>query len=216
MKSPLAKVSTLAQMITLSDPTLSADSRRRVDAIGSHAANLTAMVNKMLTSFAMARGDVALRRESVAIEPLLRQIIETNCSAAELSRVTLRLATPALRFDLDPGLAELAIANILANALKYSPVEAEVTIVAALEDARLVIAVADRGTGIDAEDQATFGAMFARGRAAGAVPGVGLGGYIAKMAMQAHGGDILIRNRQGGGAEVSLLFNASDATETAA
>ena len=206
VKSPLAKISTLTQMVQLSDAILPDETMRRVTSIREQAVNLTGMVNKMLTSMAMARGNIEPQRELIELLPFLRTVIETNCPAGDNGRIDMGAVPANLSFRLDPGLAALAIGNVLTNALKYSPSDTPVSIAARAGTDGLAIEIADSGPGMAAVDRDLFGTMYRRGGSARDVPGAGLGGFIVKMAVQAHGGHVEITSRPGQGTRITMIF----------
>jgi signal transduction histidine kinase len=97
-----------------------------------------------------------------------------------------------------PTLIERAVANLIDNAMKYGEA-ARVKIVH--ETGRVVIVVDDDGPGIPADEQEKVFAPFYRREAARnpAKAGVGLGLSIARTVAREHGGDVTLRNRDGGG-----------------
>jgi signal transduction histidine kinase len=92
------------------------------------------------------------------------------------------------------------IANLLQNALKYSPGDRPVELVVRLEGSRAEIAVSDLGESLSAEDyNDLFRPYFRAEQAAGNKPGVGLGLALVKQIVEAHGGRVWGSPRPGGG-----------------
>ena len=87
--------------------------------------------------------------------------------------------------------------NLLNNAIRYSPQGSTVTFRARFEPDERVVEVEDQGPGIDPEDMRHIFKEFFRSSGAGGAPGMGLGLSIAKMIVDAHNGQILVRNLQG-------------------
>jgi len=99
--------------------------------------------------------------------------------------------------------ADRALDVLLENALRYSPRGSHVT----LASAPGRIEVRDRGPGLTAEDGESIFERFHRGSAGlGGPPGSGLGLAIARELARAWGGDVSMRNREGGGAVATLLL----------
>jgi signal transduction histidine kinase len=95
------------------------------------------------------------------------------------------------------------IRNLLSNAAKYAASGGPIELRARCERGRLRIEVADRGPGVAAQDAAIIFEKFARGRARSAhrAPGAGLGLYVSREIVRAHGaGDLVVRPNPGGGA----------------
>jgi signal transduction histidine kinase len=111
-----------------------------------------------------------------------------------------RVPDPAFQVDCDPSRFELALSNLLDNAVKYSPPGGTVELSAARAGEKTVLSVADEGPGILAEDLPRIFERFYRGRHA-AGPGSGLGLSIVASIVQAHGGRVWAENRPTQGAK---------------
>ncbi|MCY3905253.1 MAG: HAMP domain-containing sensor histidine kinase [Caldilineaceae bacterium] len=97
----------------------------------------------------------------------------------------------------DRASLEIALANLLDNALKYTPSGGTVELAASEEAGRTVLAVSDTGPGIDAADGDRVFERFYRGQGSGAQPGAGLGLAIVKSAAEAHGGRVRLEGDAG-------------------
>jgi signal transduction histidine kinase len=97
--------------------------------------------------------------------------------------------------------------NLVSNAIKYSPEGGTITIVTRHEGTNLVVSVRDQGVGIPDEDQAQLFERFYRGSAEGQeVKGLGLGLYVTRRIVEAHGGEIFVRSKIGQGSEFSFTL----------
>jgi two-component system sensor histidine kinase KdpD len=101
---------------------------------------------------------------------------------------------------------EQVLWNVLQNALKYAPPSSPITITASQQATCLMLRIADRGPGIPASERVRIFEKFYRLPQAqqSGLPGAGLGLAICKGFVEAHGGDISIHDRAGGGALVSI------------
>ncbi len=99
-----------------------------------------------------------------------------------------------------PGTIERAISNLLDNAAKWSPPGAEVEV--DVRDDRVV--VRDHGPGIADEDLPYVFDRFYRARSARGMPGSGLGLAIVRQVAEAHGGDVVAEQAEGGGTRIVL------------
>jgi signal transduction histidine kinase len=106
------------------------------------------------------------------------------------------------------------LANLLDNAAKYSGASREIRVEAGPADrgAAYRIAVLDRGIGVPPEERTKVFARFFRGEAArrAAIPGVGLGLHVAREVVRAHGGDLTVEGRDGGGSAFVVRLPAGD------
>jgi two-component system, OmpR family, sensor histidine kinase KdpD len=103
------------------------------------------------------------------------------------------------------------LANLLDNALKYSPPASPIEIRAHVSNGWLELAVLDRGGGVPPEDLARIFDKFYRVRRPGGVGGTGLGLAICKGIVEAHSGRIRAENRPGGGLVVTLSLRCEPA-----
>jgi signal transduction histidine kinase len=106
--------------------------------------------------------------------------------------------------NADPLLLERIVGNLVSNALKYSPAESPVLIKARTGELEVIISVIDQGVGISAEDIPLIFRRFYRGQQQGEIEGLGLGLFITKMLVQAHGGRIWVSSEQGKGSVFSF------------
>lgn len=105
-----------------------------------------------------------------------------------------------------------AVANLVDNAVKYSPVDSEVCVAAACSDGHVDIAVTDHGIGIPAKDIDRIFERFyrvdrARSRDTG---GTGLGLAIVRHVAGNHGGDVLVQSREGEGSTFTLRLATAE------
>ncbi len=98
----------------------------------------------------------------------------------------------------DPDLLFLAVMNLVSNALKFSAPGKRIELWAVEEDRHAVIEVADNGVGIPPDELPHMWEELARGEAARAVPGSGIGLALVRTIVERHGGDASIRSRLGG------------------
>ncbi len=111
---------------------------------------------------------------------------------------------PAVR--MDSAAIERVLANLLQNAIKYSPPGSPIGISARLTDGELELSVDDEGPGVPAEDRQRIFEPFVRMQTTGS--GEGLGLAISLAIVLAHGGRMHVGDRPGGGARFTVLLPA--------
>ena len=120
------------------------------------------------------------------------------------------LVEPGLQRVLaDPRRLERIFVNLLTNALKYSPSKGEIILELASDPDGVAIVVTDRGIGIAPEDVPHVFERFFRARGARQPEGLGLGLYITRLLVHAHGGRIEVESQLGQGSTFRVVLPAA-------
>jgi signal transduction histidine kinase len=147
------------------------------------------------------------RREAVDLAGLARAVSEGFASRAEQAGLSFTLELPSAPLVTlgDPAQLRRALANLLDNAIKFTPAGGDVRLTVTRDGGRAVVLVEDTGIGIPPEDRPLLFQRFHRGRNAARYPGNGLGLAIVLATAQAHGGAVtLVDKPLGGGFVLSL------------
>ena len=98
------------------------------------------------------------------------------------------------------------VINLLDNAIKYSPDDSTIIVSTATIGGEVYVRVKDTGPGIPAEAQATIFDKFSRVKQRNMPHGVGLGLAFCKLAVEAHGGRIWVKNNDEGGSMFTFVL----------
>jgi signal transduction histidine kinase len=149
-------------------------------------------------------GAGSLQRTDGDLVAILRAAIASCCLEGGASRVAVR-APSRVPIVADRAQLRSALANVLRNALAYSPDDTVVEVVVETTDAGPRITVQDRGPGVPAAERDLIFDPFARGHGSGTREGTGLGLFIARRIVEAHGGTIgLLPSRRGARFHIDL------------
>ncbi|AYF79205.1 HAMP domain-containing protein [Nocardia yunnanensis] len=156
---------------------------------------LSLLVSELLALSSVEAGAVALERETLPVEPLLKQVVaEAEVMAAAIDRPVrfhIAVADPALTVHADHARLHQVLLNLLDNATRHGPAHGQVRVRAVGERGHTVLEVADDGPGIPVAERAGVFERFTRGgRASGG--GTGLGLAIARWIVELHGGTIAV------------------------
>ncbi len=157
---------------------------------------LSALVDEFLNLTQIEAGQLKLSLARVDPAELVERAIRDIASAAEEAGVVIEHdVTSGLAISGDPSRLLIVLSNLLSNAVKYSPARGVITVEVRAVDGMVELAVTDRGPGIPVEHRERVFERFFRiehTRPPGEVgiPGVGIGLYIAKQIVVAHGGTI--------------------------
>jgi two-component system sensor histidine kinase KdpD len=181
-------------------------------AIEQEARRLDRIVGNLLDLGRIRAG--AIHPATAWYEPvaLVRDIAARLTSVASdgARRVVLDLPDELPPVALDYSMVDQVLTNLLENALKFSPANAEVRVTASVTDGSLEIHVEDAGPGLPKAERERVFEPFYRLRGASA-PGTGLGLAIASGLVRAHGGRIWVGPRAEGGTRFTFTIPAEEA-----
>ena len=162
---------------------------------------LDRLVDDMLDTSRLAIGRLSMKPEAADLCGIVTEVLNRFAPQLEAANMPLTVIAPrAVRGRWDPYRIEQVVTNIVANAIKYGqakPLRVEVT----EQDGRARVAIRDQGNGIRREDRERIFKEFERISSEHAVGGLGLGLFIAKEIVCAHGGKIWVNSEFGHGAE---------------
>ncbi len=181
---------------------LSADQRTFVEEIAVGARRLERLLNDLLDFARMDAGTFSLRQEPSDLVERVQEAVAALRPLALAAGVELAFEPPPapLVTQMDPQRIGQVLANLLGNAIKFSPRGGVVRITAARDGERLRCAITDAGPGIEADDVSRLFQRFSQlesGVRQG--KGTGLGLSISKALIEAHGGEIGVESHPGQG-----------------
>ncbi len=206
LRNPLAVVQAQAQLLlrTLDKAGLTAG-HEGAEAILTSAQRMNSMIQDLVDSARLEAGQLPLRRQAVDLPAFTLDLKRRLASALETERIRVEAAADLPRAWADPDRLERILTNLLSNALKYSTPGTEVRVIISQRNHEAVIAVADQGPGIPPEELPHLFQRYYRTRAARrGREGLGLGLYITRMLVEAHGGHIWVESRVGVGSTFSF------------
>lgn len=162
---------------------------------------LTRLVEDMLDVSRIATGRFRLVTEPTDVSSLMQRVYESFRAQFIASGVQAELRIEEnLHAELDGQRIEQVLVNLISNAIRYGG-RAPITIEARRKGDRLEFSVRDRGPGIPDSEQSRIFERFERAVSANEVSGLGLGLYISRQIVEAHGGTIHVESAPGKGAK---------------
>ena len=204
MRSPMAAVIGAARTLQQRWRELSPDQRESFLAlIGDETARLAGLIGDVLDTSRIEAGTFSYRFGEVDIATLVRDSVTTAAIGQDEIPVVTDISTvPVVRGDADR--LRQVVGNLIDNAVKYSPAGEQVQVRVAPFDGSVLVAVTDRGPGIERTDQRLIFEKFGRVAGPQAKPGTGLGLYIARSIAEAHGGTLDVASSRGLGSTFTL------------
>jgi signal transduction histidine kinase len=166
-----------------------------------HLMRLTTLINDLLDASRIEAGRLALHPEPTRLDGLVEHVIHGMEGARGERHIDFAHPSEAVQVYGDPYRLEQVVANLLENALKYSPDGGTVHIDLQLRESVAVLSVRDEGIGIPPEDQKLLFERYFRARnvSARSFGGLGLGLYISRDIVERHGGRIWVESQVGRG-----------------
>jgi signal transduction histidine kinase len=161
---------------------------------------LTRLIEDMLDISRIQTGRLALNVESTSLASIAGEVLERFSQQLAAAGIEARLETEAqAEGNWDSSRLDQVVTNLITNALRYAPGKPLMVRVRS-SGARAILEVEDQGPGIAPENQEKIFQRFERLVSANEVSGMGLGLYISREILRAHGGEIRVRSELGRGA----------------
>jgi two-component system, OmpR family, sensor kinase len=179
-----------------------------LDVMDRQVVRLTNLVQSLLDVARIAGGRLELTPEDLDLGALVTEVAERFSGEAEQSGCPLSVeihSDVSLRGLWDQTRLEQVVINLLSNAIKYGAGKPVALRVAATRD-RVTLEVHDQGIGLTREDAARIFRRFERAVSPRLYGGLGLGLYIARQIVEAHGGNISVTSTAGQGATFTVVL----------
>jgi len=168
--------------------------------IAASAERLKRMVSDLLDASRLEARRLELRREKVDLPVLVRDVVERVSELTKGHDVQFMVCGVLPPVDADPARVEQILSNLLSNAAKYSYPETPILVRVAPEPSEqpreALVSVTNQGVGVPSEEIPRLFSRFHRTAAVGVSgkPGLGLGLYITKGLVEAHGGRVWVES----------------------
>ncbi len=203
LRTPMTRLRGIAETaLSSSDPTLL---REALADCLEESDRVIEMLNTLMNISEAETGTMALGREPIDLRDLIRQSVELYEDLAEERGVEIRTTVPSeLVVEVDRNRMRQVLANLLDNAVKYTPAGGVVQIAARREDGDAVVTISDTGVGIPADELPRIWDRLYRGDKSRSTRGLGLGLSLVKAIVTAHGGRVDVQSRPGAGSTFEL------------
>jgi PAS domain S-box-containing protein len=213
LRNPLSAIAMCSRVLLDSPPADAAASRELAKTIQDSTAWMSRMIQDLLDVSAIEAGVLSIVSDKVEMGPILARAADLFRSAAADRGVT--IITDAVASDMsvcaDGERLVQTVANLIGNAVKFTPPGGTVTISAHLRGEDVEVLIEDTGVGISEQDLPHIFGRYWHSR--GAAAGTGLGLAIAKGIVEAHRGSISVASAAGKGTRFSIVlpYDRSDA-----
>lgn len=161
---------------------------------------LSRLVSDLLDLSRMEAGTLRYDMNAVPLQEVVRALLEVHTSLSDTHGIVVQVPDDLPPVQADGDRVRQVLLNLITNATRYSPEGTTITLTAALEDDVVRVTVADEGIGIDPADaERVFGKFVMLEKPAWVKKGTGLGLYITKTIVDAHGGRMWVESEPGRG-----------------
>ncbi|MGQ9546048.1 MAG: ATP-binding protein [Dehalococcoidia bacterium] len=207
LQTPLSIIKGYASTLARPDGTWNEETlRHSLQVIEREADHLSRVVDRLLLASRISAAAAVLNKEPVQLPALASKVVRRLRAMTDTHTFELDFKSDFPSVPADPELIEEVLANLIENGIKYSPDGGKITISGKLIDKQVAVTVGDEGIGIPASQMEYLFRRFQRldKGLARTIRGVGLGLYICKSIVEAHGGKIDVSSQPGKGSQFTF------------
>lgn len=211
LRSPLQSVVGYLDLVLTDEGMDAATQREFIQIARNESERLIHLANNVLDLTRLQAGQMPLTPQPADVRPLMGQVTGEVWPLAQRKQIAL---VTEIAPDLPPAMVDgeafhRILANLMTNAVKFTPEKGTVRVVAAGQDGEVLIQVWDNGPGIAEEELPKIFEGFYRGANARDRLGAGLGLTIARQLVEAQGGRIWVKSALGQGSVFSFTLPAA-------
>jgi two-component system sensor histidine kinase KdpD len=201
LRTPISAIKASVTSLLQEDVDWTPEARREfLDTIDEETDRLNALVGNLLDMSRLQTDALEIMPSRVGLEEVLPAALHSLGLADGAVDVDVPETLP--RVLADPGLLERALANVIQNAVRFSPPDRRPRVTAGAVDGYVDVRIVDRGPGVPREELERLFKPFQRLGDSGSNEGVGLGLAVAKGFVEAMGGEVEVEETPGGGLTV--------------
>jgi signal transduction histidine kinase len=200
LRTPLTRLRATAEVAVQATPDPAA--REALADCVEESDRVLTMLTALMDITEAEAGVMRLNLEKTSIVSLLKNVVELYDLVAEEKRITITTDfTESCEAVVDATRMRQAFANLLDNALKYTPEGGNIRLTCAVESGRVAVRFRDTGIGISPDEQPRVWERLYRGDKSRSQRGLGLGLSLVKAIVEAHHGEVLVQSKPGEGSE---------------
>ncbi len=201
LRTPLTMILTPVDRLLEGRGALSADAAAMLEMVRLNGYRLLDLINRLLDFSKLEAGQMKLQLSAVDVNELVRTLTTAATPLAQQRNIELAVdCDPAIvAFGADEEKVETVIANLISNAMKFTPHGGRIQVETHAAPDRIWVSVADTGIGIDESQRERIFQRFVQvdGSSSREFSGTGLGLSLAQGLVQLHGGDIHVASALG-------------------
>jgi signal transduction histidine kinase len=207
LKTPIARIQGMTDVIARDKVILSHQQQEAVDTIRSSSTDLLGFIDSILNYARIENQGVQLHMQAKDINQLIEEVVRKHEFLAKVKHISLSSELePLFSISVDPDLIKQVFSNLLENAIKYSSEGGAVAVRSREADGFVTVEFIDNGPGIPQDEQANVFMKFFRSKNVKSSPvkGSGLGLYLARYFVELHNGTIFVTSTPGKGSTFTV------------
>lgn len=212
LRAPLAAIKGATEILSEEHQGKSEQETKLLNIINEQSKRLLAEVSSILDAAKIEAGKFSIQKTETDLSKLISERIEFFMSQAKSKNIILSAAVEnnLPKVQIDPERISQVINNLVSNSLKFTQEGGKITLSVSKKEDKLLISVSDTGIGIPKEKQDILFSKFSQvenhplGMPPTSIPGTGLGLYIVKGIVEAHGGSIELNSEVGKGTTITV------------
>lgn len=209
VRQPLASLQMISDTL-IEQPVSAVEQQEFLYSLRSQADKLAFLMQALVKTSRLEAGLIHIQKQPVPLYETVAQALHTSVTQAARKQIAVSVDCPdTLVVSHDSRWTAEALANLVDNAVKYTPAGGHIAVTVEAGEMYIVLTVRDDGPGIPEREQAQVFARFYRGSAAQG-DGVGIGLYLAREIIMRQGGYIRLVSEPGHGAAFSIMLPLRD------
>jgi two-component system sensor histidine kinase KdpD len=200
LSSPVAAVAGLADQLVRHPDLPEGEIRKMAEGLATAGSQLRDILTNLLDAERVLGGHVRVRSQPTDLHAIALAAIRAH----GLPAACLQPARGLVLAEVDPGLTERIVDNVVGNALRHTPPGTPIRVNLDTHEGEVVLSVADRGPGVGDDAKETIFEPFQRGGPRSA--GLGLGLFVVRRFAELQGGHAWVADTDGGGATFRVSF----------
>jgi signal transduction histidine kinase len=208
MKTPLNVILGHAELLSESDGSTPAERMSSFQCIRENVDRIVKLITDFLDVAKFESSNSPAASERVQMNAIAEDVVLQQRVTAQAKNLTLTLDLDA---NLEPILGDFnqlqrALLNLVSNAIKFTPPGGRITVSSGMIKKNIAVRVKDTGVGIAPDELSRLFSEFQRLTGAGNTEGSGLGLFIVKTIVEAHGGSVTVESALGAGTTFTILL----------
>ena len=212
LRSPLTAIKGFARTLLLKGEQLAPERRHSyLGMIDDQSNRLARLVEDLMQVARIDAGRVVIEPEELDVGVVVKELLEQFRGKWRDRQISIEATGGLPVATADPHRLEEILINLIDNAVKYSPAGSPIEVGLCVDDGELVVSVRDHGIGISTDEIPHLFKKFSRlsNGATADIPGTGLGLYIVKGFIEAHGGRVWVKSDPGHGTTFAFTLPLS-------